>query len=564
MQWVLLKIRKSSMLNLLTVACLNISNDMRKVFFILLLASIFACNLYAVNPSELIGKPFIFNRFFFTDRKSTGQTDTVYTNLNCFYKFSSSVPLKKLINNNNRYYPSGKVSCPDSIYYHRFVGIDFIDQPKKGSVFIFLDNKGDSVLMTFPKFNPKGEYWSHKNSYSHRSVKSSGNSYSGYSSYVDVTATPLAEWESKVDTILSTRFINFRHPALPIPNYKVLRIHYRKVGMSGYRGYEDYCEMLPSIDLLINDSSITYNADVKRLCASVGELNRKTNVLKDYIEKFDYSNFDSVSSFIHTDVWIDRSLFRNAISSTSNAKNVTTYEINGNVNWALRDDGVLTSAAFGGPTYSFAFAHADTIVLKPSLKNIINKDKIEYEKRSRPNKKIPSSLVDSLEFRYYIAFTRCPDSLYVERNHFTGKIESKYGKEFTDTIFIEFNPTINTKLLTAQGFRQAKNGFYEREQVLWNEFNEEQKAYYKIAEEVWGEKIANIVCRGEVRLGFDEDMCHFAFMRTPYRTSTVQTPIGRAECQDFYEEGVKMYFQNKILIGLEWRGNSLFEPRHRH
>lgn len=537
---------------------------MKRISLILFLISILACNLNAINPHDLIGKPFIFNRFFFLDRKSSGQIDTIFTNLNCFYKYSSRVPLNKLITNNNRYYPAGKVTCPDSLYYHRFVGVDFIDQPKKGSIFIFLDSKGDSVLMTLPKYNPKSEYWSYKNSYSHRSVKSTGNNYSGYTSFVDLTVTPIAVWENKVDTILSTKDITFRHSALPVPNYKVHCVHYRKVGVNGWRGDEQFNEMLPTIDLWINDTTIDYNANVERLCTSVAELHRQSIILREYIEKFDYSILDSISPFLHKDVWIDRNLIQNAVASTPNSNHVVLYSTNANLNWALRDEGGLSSAALGGPTYSFAFAHADTIVLKPSLKNIINKDKIEYEKRTRPNKKISSELLDSLEFRYYLALTRCPDSLYVDRNIFTGKMESKYGREFSDTIFVGLSPSLHTKLLTIQDFRRAKNGFYEREQVLWNEFNEEQQAYYKIAEKVWGEKIANIVCRGEVRLGFDEDMCHFAFMRTPYRASIVQTPVGRAECHNFFEEGVKMYFQNKILVGLEWQGNSLFEPRHRH
>ena len=523
-------------------------------FLLLFLAISFL--LKAIDPNVLVGKPFVFD--YRTYGNGSDSRDTVPINLDCFYNYTSTVPINKLVNNENRYYLQKKYTCPDSIYRHRFVGVDFIDKPKKGSYFIFLDNKGDSVLMTFPKFNPSSEYHSTKNSYAHRSIRSIGNGYNSCLTFIDLTVSPLGYWESRIDTILSSQQIAFRHPAVSVPSYKLLRTTYVLDGIQVSQNNEYHSSFIPTYDILKNDSIVINNANVVELSYELVDIKRKIATLQNYIRTFDNSLIDKASVFLHSDVWIDEQGICNAISPSN-----STYDNGWKKDFNL--DGInrtLSSAALGGNTYKFYLAYVSGITLLPNLKTIVERHEYRTNHGYKPKVFSPT---DSLEFQHYLILKHSPDSLYSVRNSLGYYSDlKKYGREFTDSCFIPLTEETLSHLIPPTKMNEIHDGFYQREQQAWDEFSEEQRAYYDIASRVWGENIAQIVCRGEVRLGFNEDMCHFAFMRTPYRTSSAKTPLGIAECQDFFMEGVKLYFQNDILIGIEWRGNSLFEPRHRY
>lgn len=537
---------------------------MKKILsLIVLIFFVYVC--FAINPSELIGNPFTFNHLY---TNNWGFHDDI--KLDCFYNYTASSDVKKQINKKNRYYSEGKYTIPDSVYGHRFIGVDFFNSPKKGSYFIMIDDKGDSLIMTLPKFNPDKEYQTYKKSYAHKNISTQKKWYENFSNHfftaVEITAYPLKEFETNLESILSTQNNNFQNEALPIPVYNLINIYYPESSGGSH---------VPKVSLLKNYNDTLSNLsekDIQLLSNEVSNLYRKINVLTEYISSFDTSIFDSISPYLGQDIWIDSKLLNDGLFYSPNSYigdkfysgkikyNRWDYSFSDDAKWAYKSEGYLSSAAFGGPVYNFGFAHISDIVLKPNLRSIVEQELFNDQKRLGYAKSKTFTPSDSLEFRYYVALSRCPDSLYVDET----KNIKKLGKEFSDTIFIELDQSTIHSFIPVNKFNEIKDGFYEREQLAWNAFSDEQKAYFDIATRAWGEEIANIVCRGEVRLGFDEDMCHFAFMRTPYRTSSQQTPLGRAECHYFFQEGVKMYFQNKILIGLEWRGNSLFEPRHRY
>lgn len=539
---------------------------MKKIFCYLCFIIFQSVYISAINPYELINLPFTFNHLY---TNNWGFLDDI--KLDCFYNYSSSKPLSKQKTNSNRYYSINNLTIRDSIYKHRFVGARFIDEPQNGSYFIMTDDKGDSLFMAFPKYNPNKEYDSYKKSYAYKNIRTLKKEHHDYKDIfhtgIDLTVFPLHEFESMMSTILSTQNNDFLNDALPIPVFHLLGLEYQSDGTANSVPYK------PLISLIKNNTDTLTNlsvSDIEYLSSEISEDYRKISVLKEYVDKFDYSIIDSISTFLNQDIWIDSKILNSAIFVSNNPNghkvysskikyNHWDYNFSDDAKWAYKSEGYLSSAAFGGKDYLFGYAHADTIVLKPNLRTVVEKLKFEKD----PYNKKSFSPTDSLEFRFYLALTRCPDSTYVDFNEFDRKYYTQIGKECNDTIFIEIEKNTPKYLLSTQSFNNVKAGFYEREQYLWDEFSEEQKAYVEIATRMWGEKIAQIVCSGEVRLGFDEEMCHFAFMRTPFRTSSVQTPLGLAECQDFFMEGIRLYFQNKILIGIEWRGNKLFEPRHR-
>lgn len=528
---------------------------MKKFLFVILLTFCFG-NTLAIEPNVLVGKPFTFNHEF---TNNWGYHDDI--KLDCFYNYTSSSPIKKLVNNKNRYYPNDKKgTIADSLYRHRFEGVYFLNEPKKESYFIMTDDKGDSLFMVLPKFDANKEYISYKKSYAYKNIRTIKKWYENfdyhYLTAVDLTAYPLFEFETRLDTILSTQQIAFSHPALPIPKYSLNNLYY----VEAYENRLGRC--LPYVTLVRNSTDTLQNLkedDIIKLSSEVSDLYRKITVLKNYISSFDNSLFDSIAPYLNQNIWLDSKLFNDAVFLSPSSYHGNEYysESNSLASWYSNSNGTLSSAALGGPTYQFNFAHLSGIVLKQNLRTIVEKRKFQNDRRcgsiSYKAKFMPS---DSSEFRYYLALTHIPDSLYATQN--------KYGREFNDTIFIQLDENTISNLLTQHEFASIKNGFYEREQAAWDEFSEEQRAYREIASRAWGNDIAQIVCRGEVRLGFNEDMCLFAFMRIPYRESSAHTPLGSATCKHFFTEDIKLYFQNKVLIGIEWRGNTLFEPRHRY
>ena len=175
--------------------------------------------------------------------------------------------------------------------------------------------------MTFPKFKPTSEYWSYKNSYSHRNIKSIGSGYGAFQTFIDLTASHIEDWEQMVDTILSSQYISFEHPAISIPTYKILWVDYKKDGWVGGRNNECHSRFVPTVDLLKNDSIILYNADVKKISAGVEDVKRKIGILQEYIKSFDYSLIDSASVFTNNDVWIDDNTAHNAIFPSTSSYN---------------------------------------------------------------------------------------------------------------------------------------------------------------------------------------------------------------------------------------------------
>ncbi len=397
--------------------------------------------------------------------------------------------------------------------------------------------------MSLPKFNPTKEFDSDKKLYSHKNVKTVGR-YSNKNTFIDLTVVDLSQSEAYLDTINMCSHYYHLNPTIPFPNYKVTSYSIDDIGE-------------PTVTILINDTIVKkwHDADLARESRNISHLLSKVSVLETYIESADSSILAYWKSKIGEEIWINECYLNN-----SNSKAVTYFpsSIKPDYNYLLPDwleSRFLSSAALGGPTYKFYHIKIDSIVVLPNINYEIDNHN-QLLSRSKPLPEMP----DSCYFQYYLKVS--PFAKDTERLQRLGiyPISKSSDKEF----LIPINFNLSPRAYTDSELDAIVDGFYQNEQVEWTKFNEEQQAYYNIATRAWGEDIAKIVCRGEVRLGFDEDMCHFAFMRTPYKTANKQTPLGWAECQDFYMEGVKLYFQNKILIGIEWRGNTLFEPRHRY
>ena len=63
---------------------------------------------------------------------------------------------------------------------------------------------------------------------------------------------------------------------------------------------------------------------------------------------------------------------------------------------------------------------------------------------------------------------------------------------------------------------------------------------YKTAVRLFGKEVADIVCEGEVQLGFTTEMCSFAYEGEPYHESYETIPIGTFLCRNYYASGVKL------------------------
>ncbi len=519
--------------------------------FLSLICSVGFCQEYC--PEELYGKPFTFCH----DKK----IDEL--KLDCFFYYEPGKSFSDLTKSSNKYAKSKKQSNPKQIFGKRFVGGRIITFSNGRTIFTLADENGDSLCIVFPKFDKTKQFKKIPKSFADACLVSKHIRFDTqcglfgrdvYDTYINLEVLLLDKWEKNLTTVLSNPQYEYSDIVISPPSYELLYSTY------DYSGF-------PNVVLLKNNSDTikcsylgdnTSVASLEQIATRIDSMQKLDVELRDFITQFDSCLIDSLKSFIGKEILFASNLLSDELPASFihhdfNHDKELFYEPYNGADWLEKE--TLSSAALGGPTYTFVKAYLSDVVLKLNVQNsYFNWKKKHYHGRYVPQ--------DSVKFRYYLVLTHNPDSLYKQGNY----ANSPYvkGCELQDTILVPVRNDIFSHILSDAQFKSIKDGFYEHERKEWQAYNEEMKAYYEIAKRVWGEDVAKIVCKGEVRLGFNSEMVDFAFMRIPYRVSyNVSTPLGYAECRDFYTEDIKLYLIDDILVGIEWKGESLFQPRNR-
>jgi len=146
--------------------------------------------------------------------------------------------------------------------------------------------------------------------------------------------------------------------------------------------------------------------------------------------------------------------------------------------------------------------------------------------------------------------------LYLVLKQNTNKDYFREGVDMKDTlmrVYIMVENGISKKFVSDIENKLNIEKYHSLEQQMSKEMNERFNNIYIIAKRLWGEEIANLIQHGEVRFGFNVDMCLMAYRDEPYRISKVSIPLGLATCYNFFERDVKLYFINEELIGIQFK-----------
>ncbi len=146
--------------------------------------------------------------------------------------------------------------------------------------------------------------------------------------------------------------------------------------------------------------------------------------------------------------------------------------------------------------------------------------------------------------------------LYLVLKQNTNKDYFREGVDMKDTlmrVYIMVENGISKKFVSDIENKLNIEKYHSLEQQMAKEMNERFNNIYIIAKRLWGEEIANLIQHGEVRFGFNVDMCLMAYRDEPYRISKVSIPLGLATCYNFFERDVKLYFINEELIGIQFK-----------
>lgn len=192
--------------------------------------------------------------------------------------------------------------------------------------------------------------------------------------------------------------------------------------------------------------------------------------------------------------------------------------------------------------------------------NIHRTNNFEYDKESfigdklfeGENFKTKSGV---LMFKYYAVFTVNPKRTYITRH---GSIDST-NITMADTLYIPYSENLYYYIKCDGDFQALMKKHQDWEQAQWDKYNRMEAARYDYAKQQWGEHIADKIKRGLVELGFSSEMCIQARREVSYNIDKTMTPFGMAIRYDFYQEGIKLYFKDDKLIGIQTKGKS---PRY--
>jgi hypothetical protein len=152
------------------------------------------------------------------------------------------------------------------------------------------------------------------------------------------------------------------------------------------------------------------------------------------------------------------------------------------------------------------------------------------------------------DYNYYLIIV--PDSNYV---YSVGpECNRVLGCNLIDTLFVPYFSNLINLFYTDKQMDSLEIVHDEKLRLAWAKENERIEKRYKTAVRLFGKAIADVVCEGEVQLGFTTEMCSFAYAGEPYHESYETIPMGTFLCHDYYKSGVKLYFKNDRLVLIRW------------
>ena len=170
-----------------------------------------------------------------------------------------------------------------------------------------------------------------------------------------------------------------------------------------------------------------------------------------------------------------------------------------------------------------------------------------YTEEKRVNRK--RELLDLWgDYNYYMIIV--PDS--TETYGVWYDYDLAQGKDIIDTLFIPYSSDKLSYIYTDKQMDSLEKAFNSSLQKQWEEADAKNERRYKTAVKLFGKAIADVVCEGEVQLGYTTEMCSFAYEGEPYHESYETIPIGTFLCRVYYESGVKLYFKNNQLVLIQW------------
>lgn len=204
----------------------------------------------------------------------------------------------------------------------------------------------------------------------------------------------------------------------------------------------------------------------------------------------------------------------------------------------------FSEGQIGGDSWNFFKAKFVDIKYLPI---ILGKEYSDYQKNK--------AITKYGEILPYIRLVPDSASTYKSGNNYGVKFR---GSEIIDTLFIPYSEELLKYFMSEEQLADFTTDFHAKEQAAWNRHMNKYGSRNNALVKLYGKEIGDIISSGEVRFGFTKEMCNLSYDGEPYRPSyNVKTPLGLADCRDFYTKGIKLYFIDDLLIGVEWKDGKI-------
>jgi len=214
--------------------------------------------------------------------------------------------------------------------------------------------------------------------------------------------------------------------------------------------------------------------------------------------------------------------------------------------WPNMTRKVYSDAVFLGNTWSFFYGKLLDIrlmhtIIPPSFTSSYRDEKLQ-ELTSKYQKLWGT-------YNYYFVIVPDESVTYSSDNGYKPKFEEIAN----DTVFIPFTTERLEFVMNEYRMADFMSQLQKVRQEKADRFFAHRKELYDEEVQLFGKKIADIVSKGEIRFGFTPEMCQYAYYGEPYQIKWyVPTPFGDAFIHYYYTRGVKLYFIEDELIGIQW------------
>lgn len=526
----------------------KLSYMFRLVYLLLSLLFVGSTSVSAMDIEEIRGKEFAF--------KEPKDANTVF---DCFFEYNTrDVSKPKKI-----FAAIGKETNMSEILGHVFSvdSIVFVDKRHdvtKGILVLLRREDGVKLVLRTPKYKADKKYVpkSNINSYSHSLVKSKyvGRGFKEwsferidvYSSCLDFDVYDITSGDKNISKLLETNRTFLRGNIYSLP-----QVEFREMVLENN---------VPTYKLRIGGQE--HNLKIEELSGLI-EVRKQTMqeavCVDSVIIENRQLNVDSLNQiYAGKDFWINHNVLWH-YGEDIPAVHVN-YEVAKRPREAVADCNHMwkkiwmnlanksySEGMIGGATWKFFRGRIDSIVILPL--QIPADDYWDYKRMAKRNK--------WPKYVYYMRVVPSPTYEY-ETYRQEQDYKTAFGVDINDTIFIPFDSEKLKFLLTDQKLRRFEAAFDKEEQAAWNEHMKMVKGNLEILTKAYGAEIAELIASGKVRFGFTTEMCKLAFDCEPYRQrDDIGTPLGAAILYEFYTKGVKLYFINDRLIGIQWKGNAI-------